>query len=305
MRIELGILLIYSVPFYAMLVQTTRFRDSFNTEAPFLAWALAICAMCSASMVSTVFRPRRATAPKKTHPTIGVLPYCSKCNAFIFPRTYHCDICGACIPRHIVHLKLTNSCMGKSEFMLVVSGLALSVPYFIALILETCHSILFRRSETIIGEVVEHGLLVIIFVPCVLALFQAVLYLIPFLQIAITNGIVLRTFMWGIFEVPIPEKPCRNPYCGSLYDNLSDFLDLVCHDGAPGLVSGPRTDAFCEDWLEYRGLDLKPTVRNANEFWNDFPEICQRAQWSCCGGGACQLQQQPCCQIDQNQVSQS
>ena len=288
MNPALLLLIAYGLPIYVVAIQTTHFRESFLSETPVLYWILICVGMCAASMTSSCLSVRPATTSQPpSHPTIGILPYCQKCRAFMYPRTHHCDRCGCCVPRHVGHIELTDKCVGQFELLFIVSGLALSVPYFLVLIGECCYSVLFMRNDTVIEDILGHILLVAMVIPCVVVLIQVVLYLLPLLFIVLSNGMAMGTRKWGIFEKIVVESPCRNPYCRGIFANVGDFLEVAKSVSYPALIEGARTDAYCEDWQNSRGLDLRPTVRKEDEVREAYPDLWRQAQSACCGG-SCQ-----------------
>jgi hypothetical protein len=75
------------------------------------------------------------------------------------------------------------------------------------------------------------------------------------------SSLVLNRKYFNFFRYFLALSIChcvvrRNCYDVGLVANAADIFDPVRHDFWPG----PVTDAFCEDMLLYRRVDLRPTI---------------------------------------------
>ena len=261
MRVPLLFFAGHLLPIYILLIQNTNIRISFFSDFPWYSWLVISLGMLGFTMFSSSMKVIPVKGKPELDHTIGILPYCSKCEEFVYPRTWHCDKCGCCVPRHVVHMLATDSCIGLHELLFVTSGCTFTTIYFVFVLWEISSS-LYLHSHTIIEEFAGHILLVLLLIPSLLMFIQMAIYTIGFIRVILSNGIVLESKWWWIFEVFTVQDSSRNPYNAGLFQNIGEFTeparDLCYH----GLTPGPVTDAYCEDWLKYRGIDLKPTIKD-------------------------------------------
>lgn len=283
----------YALPICILMVQNTHIRESFSSESPWMFYLLVSIGMASLSLISTAFTTKKVTATPETNPTIGILPFCSECNLFIYPRTHHCQKCKCCVQRHVVHSELTGACIGQSSIFFVLSGCVMSVMYFSGLIVESIVSLF--AQDTFFG----HFLLPIVIAISIICFVQVSIFASSLLRIVMTNGIVLEVQRWWIFEVWTLQNPKRNPYCACVGVNMVESFMPSHKISWNGLCESQITSDYCEDWMQYRNLDLLPTVMSMAERESKQDEIRDWFQQRCqccrnqaqkqCHGGECKL----------------
>jgi hypothetical protein len=114
--------------------------------------------------------------------------------------------------------------------------------------------------DAIVPYVRGRFLLIVIAVPSVCFWVQFLILGVQLTQIVLTNSIILESYSVMGFEVFRIQERGRNPYDVGLTANAMQIADPVRQGIWPGLRPGPVTDAFCEDMLKYRGVDLRPTI---------------------------------------------
>jgi hypothetical protein len=62
------------------------------------------------------------------------------------------------------------------------------------------------------------------------------------------------------FEYFVLQDRKRNPYFQGFLKSIAEANEVNKRSPNDPLTPGPVTDAYCEDMLKYRGLDLKPTI---------------------------------------------
>jgi hypothetical protein len=130
-----------------------------------------------------------------------------------------------------------------------------------SLILETVAA--FLKPEPFLAYVCGRILLLVQLPAIVYAFVQLSIFVIQFTQIVFTNGIILESKRAGGMEVFVLEDAARNPDSQGCLHNVLDFTQPVRGVPWPALRPGAATDAYCEDVLKYRRLDLKPTILTA------------------------------------------
>lgn len=249
----------YALPICVFLVQNTHIHNSYSSELPWLFYLFVSVGMLGLSLVSSAFVTKRVQVNPDPNPTIGILPFCSECNMFIYPRAYHCPKCNCCVQRHVVHSELTGACIGQVDILFVFSGCVISIFYFTGTVIEAVSS--FHISLGALG----HFLLPIVIFVAVLCCIQSMITTAALFRVITTNGIVLEVRRVWIFEVWEVQNPHRNPYCLTTSENVTEAAipsHPMCWDG---LCESELTSSYCEDWLKYRNIDLSPTIMSREE----------------------------------------
>jgi hypothetical protein len=130
--------------------------------------------------------------------------------------------------------------------------------YFTYVLFEIFLSLL--SFDGLLSYVCGRFLLLVIAAPYAWLWVQSLIVAVQLAQIVLTNGIILETSRVMGFEVFRIQERRRNPYDIGLVANVAEVLNPIRHGIWPGLRPGPVTDAFCEDMLQYRAVDLRPTI---------------------------------------------
>jgi hypothetical protein len=258
-RKNLAILLIaHILPIVIFVIQSTYIADSFRSDLPLLFYIVAAVAGLGFSLTSSAWVSRALTKNFTPDCTIKVLPFCSVCKIYQFPRTFHCPKCGFCSDHQIGHLESTDACLGQYQLSFVLAGVGLTMLYFTYVLVEIGLSLF--SFESSLSYLYGRFLLLIIAVPYAWLWVQFSIVGIQLVQIVLTNSIILESYRVKGFEVFRIQKRSRNPYDVGIVANAMEIADPVRQGIWPGLRPGPVTDAFCEDMLRYRGVDLRPTI---------------------------------------------
>jgi hypothetical protein len=249
---------LHVIPLWVLVIQSTWVSTSFCSDFPWLFYLVASLAGVAFSMASNAFRVRPLTTNQTDETYTGVLPICSVCHLHMFPRTFHCSICGCCSEHQIGHIISSGACISQRSSLFVFFGVWASWLYHAYVILETVASLF--QWEPLLPYVCGRFLLVSQLVPIGWTFVQLSIFSVQFAQIALTNAIILESKRVLGFEVFLLQDRQRNPYDIGVMQNLPDFWQPVRGGAWPALRPGEVTDAYCEDILKYRGLDLKPTI---------------------------------------------
>jgi hypothetical protein len=252
--------LIYAIPPVIFVIQSTYIAESFHSNLPWLFYLFIGVGFGSLSLLNRGFNNTRVTRNFTPDATIGILPYCQPCGIYIFPRAYHCPKCECCTQRHFGHVELTNTCLGHYSMTSVSLGLATSVAYFLYIFFDVIHALL--TPDSILNYITGRILLPFLLIPSGYALIQSSIFLFQLFYLIATNGIILESKKWHLFEYFVCQDPKRNPYNRGLIENVRDLMKYGDSAAWPGLSPGLMTDAYCEDFMQYRGLDLKPTIKD-------------------------------------------
>jgi hypothetical protein len=114
--------------------------------------------------------------------------------------------------------------------------------------------------ETLLPYVCGRILLLVQLPPVVCALVQLQIFSVQFLQIVLTNAIILESRRVLGFERFLLHNKKRNPYDEGIIANIADFTQPAGESHFQGLRPGEITDAYCEAMLKNRGLNLRPTI---------------------------------------------
>jgi hypothetical protein len=261
---------LHIIPLWILVIQSTWVSSSFHSDLPWLFYIIATLAGAAFSMASDAFRAKPLTQNPPPDSTIGVLPVCSVCRIYQFPRTFHCTICGCCTERQVGHISLTGACVSQRSMLFVFSGVWASWLWHFFVICETVAA--FFRTEAIVEYLCGRILLLVQIGPIVWAWIQLSIFSVQFAEIVVTNGMILESKRVFGFEVFVLQDRKRNPYDLGFSGNVAEFSQPVRGSIWPGLRPGEVTDAYCEDMLKYRGIDLRPTIvvpqRDLNEGQN-------------------------------------
>jgi hypothetical protein len=254
-RRNLGLLIGFHCCSLIILVfQCPDVSSSFSgATSPYLFYAVVIFAMGALTLVMFAFRPRRARGSPKVACRVNVLPYCQTCREFMWPRTFHCGVCGCCIPGQVGHVATTGCCVDFASLLAVAAGFGAEALYCLGIVVLSARSSLFDMFTKRIG-------LTLIAAPSAALMLQSIIFFVQFTQAMFTSAIFLESKRWGWFEYFVIQQRKRNPYDKGLIDNMALVGAPPSSFSWPSLPGGPETDQYFEDVSRFRGLDLRPTV---------------------------------------------
>jgi hypothetical protein len=251
--------ILHILPLWILVVQSTWVSSSFQSDLPLLFYLVAATAGAACGMTSNAFRVRPVTTKPTADSTIGILPVCSVCRLYVFPRTFHCTICGCCLEDQIGHITLSGTCVSRRSSHLVFCGVWTSWLYDTYLLIETLAA--FFRVEPLWPYVYGRTLLLLQLPLIAWVWIQLAIFSFQFVHIVFTNAIILKSNHVLGFETFLLQDRKRNPYNAGFWANFDDFTQPIRGFPWPALRPGEITDAYCEDILKYRGIDLRPTIR--------------------------------------------
>jgi hypothetical protein len=175
----------------------------------------------------------------------------------MWPRTFHCNACGRCIPGQVGHVATTGCCVDFASLLAVVAGFGAEVLYCLGIIALSARALLRSLLFDIFTKRIG---LVLITASAGHLMLQSFIFFVQFAQAMFTSAIFLESKRWGWFEYFAIQQRKRNPYDKGLMDNMALLGAPPSSFSWPSLTRGPQTDQYFEDVIRFRGLDLRPTV---------------------------------------------
>jgi hypothetical protein len=257
---RIAVQIFYGLPLLIFIFQSTYVAKSFHSDVPLLFYLFVCVGLGSLSLVHRAFDKHRLSRWESTDSRDDKLPYCQTCSQQILARGFHCQRCGSCVQRQYGHVELTNTCLGHYSVMNVLMGLGTSIIYFLYILFDIICAIF--RPDTLWSYLTSRILLICLLLPALYGLIQVSIFLTQYLYLVATNGIILESKKWLCFEYFVCQDPQRNPYDRGFLDNWGEVTGAGESAAWPCLTPGQVTDAYCEDFMKYRGVDLKPTIRD-------------------------------------------
>jgi hypothetical protein len=258
MKFIVPLMLAHVIPAMIFVMQDTSVSSSFHSQSCWLFYLFIITGMTGFCLMSHSFVKRAGVSTAAGEVPTGFFPICYKCNALMYPRTFHCPKCGCCFQHHFGHVDILDSCLCRQTYVLAISGLGLSILYY-GFVIGESFRVLFQ-FDSFLNYLMGKFLLFVILPPVLYVFIQEVIFFFQLSYLILTNGIILETRHKFGFEYFVMQDPGRNPYNMGIIENIREFLLLGIVVFWPNITPGPVTDAYCEDMQRYRGVDLKPCM---------------------------------------------
>jgi hypothetical protein len=171
----------------------------------------------------------------------------------MWPRTFHCNACGCCVPGQVGHVSSTGCCVDFASLFAVVVGFGVEAVYCLGIIVLSARIPLFDMFT-------KRIVLTLIAWPSAVLMIQSVIFFVQFTRAMITNSIFLESKRWGWFEYFVVQQRTRNPYDKGIIDNMASIGAPPSSFSWPALSHAPQTDLYFEDVIRFRGIDLSPTI---------------------------------------------